>query len=143
MPCRQCSPRSTINSGFDRPLYYQYGLYLWHLVHGNLGYSYVNQLPVTQSILQRFPATVMIAVFGIIFELLIGIPIGMISALHQYSARDRAFTIFSLVGVSMPTFFLGMLLLYFFAFRLSIFPNLGTYPAGRCTRSTSSCRGSR
>ncbi len=114
--------------GLDRPLYYQYGLYLWHLVHGNLGYSYVNQLPVTQSILQRFPATVMIAVFGIIFELLIGIPIGMISALHQYSARDRAFTIFSLVGVSMPTFFLGMLLLYFFAFRLSIFPNLGTYP---------------
>ena len=111
----------------DRPLYYQYALYMWHIAHGNLGYSYINQLPVTQSILQRFPATVMIAVFGIIFELLIGIPIGMISALRQYSVRDRAFTVFSLVGVSMPTFFLGMLLLYFFAFRISIFPNLAAY----------------
>ena len=113
--------------GLDRPLYYQYALYMWHLVHGNLGYSYINQLPVTQSILQRFPATAMIAIFGIIFELLIGIPIGMMSALRQYSVRDRAFTVFSLIGVSMPTFFLGMLLLYFFAFRMSIFPNLGAY----------------
>jgi len=50
----------------DRPLYYQYALYMWHIAHGNLGYSYINQLPVTQSILQRFPATVMIAVFGIL-----------------------------------------------------------------------------
>ena len=114
--------------GLDKPVYYQYGLYLWHLVHLNLGYSYVNQLPVTQSILQRFPATVMIAVFGILFELLIGIPIGMISALHQYRAEDRAATIFSLVFVSMPSFFLGMLLLYFLAFRINIFPNMGAYP---------------
>jgi peptide/nickel transport system permease protein len=114
--------------GLDKPVYYQYGLYLWHLVHGNLGYSYINQLPVTQSILQRFPATVMIALFAVIFELLIGIPIGMISALHQYSVQDRAATIFNLVFVSMPSFFLGMILLYFFAFRISIFPNLGAYP---------------
>jgi peptide/nickel transport system permease protein len=112
--------------GLDKPIWYQYGLYLWHLVHGNLGYSYNTQLPVTQSILQRFPATVMIAVFGILFELLIGIPIGMISALKQYSVRDRAFTVFSLIGVSMPTFFLGMILLYFFAYRIHIFP-LGGY----------------
>ena len=112
----------------DRPLYYQYGLYLWHLAHGNLGYSYQNQLPVMQSILQRFPATVMIAIFGIIFELLIGIPIGMISALKQYSAEDRAFTVFSLIGVSMPTFFLGTMLLYVFSFKIHIFPNLGAYP---------------
>jgi peptide/nickel transport system permease protein len=114
--------------GLDKPVYYQYGLYLWHLVHGNLGYSYINQLPVTQSILQRFPATVMIAVFAVLFELLIGIPIGMISALRQYSVQDRAATIFNLVFVSMPAFFLGMILLYFFAFRISIFPNLGAYP---------------
>jgi peptide/nickel transport system permease protein len=114
--------------GLDKPLYYQYGLYLWHLVHGNLGYSYVNQLPVMQSILQRFPATVMIAVFGVIFELLIGIPIGMISALRQYSVQDRAATIFNLVFVSMPTFFLGMILIYFLAFRIPILPNMAAYP---------------
>ena len=76
----------------------QYGKYLWRLLHGDLGYSYATQLPVTHSILQRFPATVMVAVFGIFFELLIGIPIGMVSALRQYSVRDRAFTVFSLLG---------------------------------------------
>jgi peptide/nickel transport system permease protein len=112
--------------GLDKPIWYQYGLYMWHLVHGNLGYSYNTQLPVTKSILQRFPATVMVAFFGILFELLIGIPIGMISALRQYSIRDRAFTIFSLIGISLPTFFLGMILLYVFAFRIPIFP-LGGY----------------
>ena len=49
--------------GLDKPIWYQYALYLWHLLHANLGYSYNTQLPVTQSILQRFPATVMIAAF--------------------------------------------------------------------------------
>ena len=79
--------------GLDEPIWKQYGLYLWHLVHGNMGYSYETQLPVTTAILQRFPATVMVAVFGIFFELLIGIPIGMTSALRQYGFRDRTFTV--------------------------------------------------
>jgi peptide/nickel transport system permease protein len=114
------------NLGLDLPIYKQYGLYLWHLLHGNLGYSYMTYLPVRTAILQRFPATVMIAMFGIFFELLIGIPIGMISALKQYGFRDRAFTIFSLLFLSMPMFFLGMILMYVFAFQIQIFP-LGGY----------------
>jgi peptide/nickel transport system permease protein len=114
------------NLGLDLPIYKQYGLYLWHLVHGNLGYSYMTYLPVRTAILQRFPATVMIAMFGIFFELLIGIPIGMISALRQYGIRDRTFTIFSLLFLSMPMFFLGMILMYVFAFQIQIFP-LGGY----------------
>ncbi len=114
------------NLGLDLPIYKQYGLYLWHLLHGDLGYSYMTYLPVRTAILQRFPATVMIAMFGIFFELLIGIPIGMISALRQYGFRDRAFTIFSLLFLSMPMFFLGMILMYIFAFQWQIFP-LGGY----------------
>jgi peptide/nickel transport system permease protein len=114
------------NLGLDLPIYKQYGLYLWHLLHGNLGYSYMTYLPVRTAILQRFPATVMIAMFGIFFELLIGIPIGMVSALRQYGFRDRAFTIFSLLFLSMPMFFLGMILMYVFAFQVQIFP-LGGY----------------
>jgi peptide/nickel transport system permease protein len=114
------------NLGLDLPIYKQYGLYLWHLLHGDLGYSYMTYLPVRTAILQRFPATVMIAMFGILFELLIGIPIGMISALRQYGFRDRAFTIFSLLFLSMPMFFLGMILMYLFAFQVQIFP-LGGY----------------
>jgi peptide/nickel transport system permease protein len=112
--------------GLDEPLWKQYGLFLWHLLHGNMGYSYETQLPVTTAILQRFPATVMIAMFGIFFELLIGIPIGMTSALKQYGIRDRTFTVLSLLFLSMPMFFLGMILMYLFAFQWPIFP-LGGY----------------
>jgi peptide/nickel transport system permease protein len=112
--------------GLDLPLYEQYGLYLWHLVHGNLGYSYETQLPVTTAILQRFPATLMIAAFGIFFELLIGIPVGMMSALRQYSIRDRLFTGLSLFFLSFPVFVLGMLLMYGLAYKIQIFP-LGGY----------------
>jgi peptide/nickel transport system permease protein len=114
------------NLGLDLPIYRQYGLYLWHLVQGDMGYSYETQLPVATAILQRFPATVMVATFGIFFELLIGIPIGMTSALRQYGVRDRTFTVLSLLFLSMPMFFLGMLLMYLFAFQWQIFP-LGGY----------------
>lgn len=112
--------------GLDQPIYKQYGLYLWHLLHGDMGYSYETQLPVSTAILQRFPATVMVAFFGILFELLIGIPIGMTSALKQYGFRDRAFTVLSLLFLSMPMFFLGMILMYILAFQWQIFP-LGGY----------------
>ena len=112
--------------GLDQPIWKQYGLYLWALLHGSMGYSYETQLPVTTAILQRFPATVMIATFGIFFELLIGIPIGMMSALRQYSVRDRSFTVFSLVFLSIPGFVLGMMLMYFLAYKVPIFP-LGSY----------------
>ncbi len=112
--------------GLDLPIYRQYAVYMWHLVRGDMGYSYETQLPVATAILQRFPATVMVAFFGIFFELLIGIPIGMTSALRQYGIRDRLFTVLSLLFLSMPMFFLGMLLLYVFAFQWPIFP-LGGY----------------
>lgn len=112
--------------GLDLPIYRQYAVYMWHLVQGDMGYSYETQLPVATAILQRFPATVMVAFFGIFFELLIGIPVGMTSALRQYGVRDRLFTVMSLLFLSVPTFFLGMLLLYVFAFQWPIFP-LGGY----------------
>jgi peptide/nickel transport system permease protein len=108
--------------GLDLPIYRQYGLYLWHLVQGDMGYSFDTQLPVAKAILQRFPVTLVLALFGVFFELLIGIPIGMTSALRQYGLRDRVFTVFSLLFLSMPAFFLGMLFLYLFGFRWPVFP---------------------
>jgi len=81
---------------------------------------------VAQSIIERLPATAMIALFGIFFELLIGIPVGMVSALKQYSVRDRTFTVLSLLGIAAPAFWLGLLFLYIFAYQLQIFP-LGGY----------------
>lgn len=112
--------------GLDKPLWTQYGIYLKNLVRGDMGYSYVTQRPVAQSIIERFPATVMIALFGIFFELAIGIPVGMVSALRQYSVRDRVFTVLSLLGIAAPAFWLGMLFLYVFAYQVQIFP-LGGY----------------
>ena len=112
--------------GLDKPLWTQYGIYMKNLVQGDLGYSYQSQRPVAQSIIERFPATAMVALFGIFFELLIGIPVGMISALRQYSIRDRTFTVLSLLGIAAPAFWLGMIFLYIFAFQMQLFP-LGGY----------------
>ncbi len=112
--------------GLDKPLFVQYERYMRDLLHGNAGYSYVTERSVSQSILERFPATVMVALYGILFELLIGVPVGMVSALKQYGFRDRLFTVLSLLFLSMPSFVLGMLLLYTFAYQLRIFP-LGGY----------------
>jgi peptide/nickel transport system permease protein len=107
----------------DTPVYDQYAHYMWRiLVHLDLGKSYWNNQQVLASILQRFPATVMVAMFGIIFELLIGIPIGMVSALRQYSVQDRTFTIMSLIGIAAPSFWLGLILLYVFAYQVHWFP---------------------
>src|SRR5512140_620502 len=75
--------RVRADKGLDKPLYVQYRIYMGALLHGNLGDSYVTERPVAQSILERFPATAMVALFGIFFELLIGIPVGMVSALKQ------------------------------------------------------------
>ena len=112
--------------GLDKPVYEQYWIYVTNLLQGDMGFSYDTQRPVAQSIIERFPATLMIALFGIVFELMIGIPVGMVSALKQYGIRDRTFTVLSLLFLSMPGFFLGMVLLYFLAFQLQIFP-LGGY----------------
>lgn len=112
--------------GLDKPLYVQYKRYMSNLLRGNAGYSYVTERSVSQSIIERFPATIMVAFFGIFFELLIGIPVGMVSALKQYGVRDRTFTILSLLFLSMPGFVLGMLLLYTLAYQVQIFP-LGGY----------------
>jgi peptide/nickel transport system permease protein len=112
--------------GLDKPVYEQYWIYLTNLLQGDMGFSYETQRPVAQSIIERFPATAMIALFGIFFELLIGIPVGMVSALKQYSVRDRTFTVLSLLGIAAPAFWLGLLFLYIFAYQLQIFP-LGGY----------------
>jgi ABC-type dipeptide/oligopeptide/nickel transport system permease component len=114
--------RITHYYGFDKPILTQYGLYMWHLLHGDMGTSYQTQLPVATAILQRFPATLMVAMWGIFFELAIGIPAGMLGALRQYSLRDRAFTMFSLLGIAVPSFWLGYIFLFAFAFKIPIFP---------------------
>jgi peptide/nickel transport system permease protein len=108
--------------GLDQPLHIQYGRYLWRLLHGDLGESYRLRMPVTQLIRYRLGATAQLAVLGVLFELLMGVPVGIISAVKSRTWLDRAAMIGALVGVSAPRFWLGIVLLYLLGFRLSLLP---------------------
>jgi len=112
--------------GLDQPLQTRYGLWIWHLLHGDLGTSFKYQVPVLDSILQRLPATAELAGAGLICELLIGIPIGILCAIRPNTWLDRLLTLFSLLGITAPSFWLGLVLLYWVAFRLQLVP-LGGY----------------
>lgn len=111
--------------GLDAPIYVQYGIWLGHLLHGDLGNSLITGDPVLSEILTRFPATMELAILSMILSLLIAIPIGIIAAIKQYSIIDNFSMIGALVGVSMPNFWLGLLLILFFSLYLGWFPVCG------------------
>jgi len=112
--------------GLNQPLYVQYGRYLWRLLHGDLGESYRLRMPVTALFRLRLGATAQLAVLGVLFELLMGVPVGIISAVKSRSWLDRTAMVGALVGVSAPRFWLGVVLLYLLGFKLSLLP-LGGY----------------
>lgn len=111
--------------GMDKPWPVRYANYVWNAVQGDLGYAIKNQQPVAQIIGQKFPATLQLAVSAMIFAILIGIPAGVISATKQYSFADNLFMMLALVGVSMPIFVLGLLLLLIFVSGLKLIPGTG------------------
>ena len=108
--------------GLDQPLYVQFLTYLSRLVRGDLGDSYYFRKPVVEALLGRLPATALLAFSIMLVGCLIGIPLGVITALRQGSLLDRATMVVGLIAISLPTFFVGLLLLYFFAFQLKWFP---------------------
>lgn len=108
--------------GLDQPLPVQYARYLGRLLHGDLGDSTSLTMNVGEAIKERFPYTAQLAIGGLLVELLIGLPLGIVSALKQYSLLDRAGMLFSLVGISAPSFWLGLILMIVFAFDLTWFP---------------------
>ena len=111
--------------GLDKPLYVQYGRFAKGLIpwpglflNEDVYYSYTNFVPVKQEIFSRLPVTIALAVGAAITWVLLGIPIGIISAVKRGSVWDRASMVFALIGVSAPTFWLGFLFLYIFWFKL-------------------------
>jgi peptide/nickel transport system permease protein len=108
--------------GFDQPLYVQYGKWLWAVVHGNFGYDYKYSAPVSTLIWQAFPRTLVLAFIGNAVGLLIGIPLGIFQAVRRYSAVDHVVTGFAFVGYGTPTFFIGLLLVNWFAVDLHWLP---------------------
>jgi peptide/nickel transport system permease protein len=111
--------------GLDQPVYVQYWHYVETLLHGNLGTSITTQRTVTFELGQRFPATVELALSAMVFAILIGIPIGFFAAKKYGSIFDQLSLVGSLIGISIPIFFLGLILKYVFAVRLGWLPSLG------------------
>lgn len=112
--------------GLNDPFHVQFGRYVYNLFFkGDLGRSYKTKTPVTQEILNRAPATVLLALLAVVFAVAVGIPIGITSAVKQYSIFDNVTMIFALIGISMPVFWLGLLLIMFFTVNLKLLPPSG------------------
>lgn len=109
----------------DDPLLVRYASYMADLLRGDMGKSYKNQLDVMGQILQRFPNTVLLAVTGMFVALLIGIPIGILSAKKQYTFIDNISMIAALIGVSMPNFWFGLVVVTIFSLGLGWLPSSG------------------
>ena len=131
---RQATPLTvelvTRRLGLNRPIIDQYGSFIWNLLHGNLGYSYYNSEPVTSLIASRIGVTVSLTIGGAILWLVIGVSTGVLAATHPRSLIDKGATFFAVLFYSMPTFLLGLILLYFLFFQLHlagipIFPGSG------------------
>lgn len=112
--------------GLDQPFWVQYARYVGRLLRGDLGFSYRLQMPVGRAIASRLPESLKLIVAAILVELAIGLPVGIVSALRPGSWLDRATMLFALLGISAPPFWLGLLLLYYLAYRASLFPLGGT-----------------
>ncbi|WP_276959181.1 ABC transporter permease [Allomeiothermus silvanus] len=112
--------------GLNQPLPTQYVLFLRDLLSGDLGTSIFNLLPIRDQLANRWPATFELALSAMLIAVILGIPLGILAAVRKNSLWDNASTIFSLIGVSMPVFWLGLLLIYLFAVNLHWLP-----PSGR------------
>jgi peptide/nickel transport system permease protein len=108
--------------GLDQPLPVQYAIYVKNIALGDLGKSVLTRRPVTEHIWERLPATVELGFVAMFLSVLIGVPLGMYSAVRRGGIMDGAARVFAVLGQSMPTFWLGLMLILFFAVVLGVLP---------------------
>ena len=108
--------------GLDKPIPVQYAAWIGGLARGNLGYSYVSEKPALEEILPRIPITARLAGLALVFSILFGVPLGVLSAVKQNTALDYVLRLVSLSGLSMPAFWLGLLLLMAFVATTGMIP---------------------
>jgi peptide/nickel transport system permease protein len=111
--------------GLDQPVWQQYLKYMQKLVQGEFGTSITSRRPVTEEIGRRFPATIELAIGAMLFATFFGIPLGFVAAKRYGSAVDHGSLVASLIGISIPVFFLAILLKYVFSVKLGLLPTIG------------------
>ena len=114
-----------LEMGLDQPLLLQYAKWLAKVLQGNMGTSVLSGRPIFQSITERLPHTMVLASMAIMISILIAIPSGVIAASRQNSTTDRMVMLFALVGVSVPSFWVGIISIIFFSVKLNWFPASG------------------
>jgi len=118
-----------VDLGLDKSLPVQYGQWIFGLLRGDLGYSYVSEKPVLEEILPRIPITARLAGVALLFAVCSGVPLGVISAVRQNTWLDYVLRIVSLSGLSMPSFWLGLLILMAFVHYFGTIPIYERDPA--------------
>ncbi len=108
--------------GLDEPIFLQYGLFLKDAIRGDLGDSITTGRPVIVELLERFPATLELTGFAMLIAILVGVPVGVISAVKQYSLLDKVTSVIALTGISMPIFWLAMIMIVIFGVNLELLP---------------------
>jgi len=131
-PTKEQIAQARLELGLDKPLYIQYLRYVDDLLHGNLGVSVKTHQPILRDLKTYLPATLELVLFGMLMAITIGIPLGVLSGAKRNSLLDHSSRLVAIAGVSMPTFWLGLLLQLFFFGKLGLLP-LG----GRVDRSIS------
>ncbi len=113
--------------GLDEPAHVQYLMFVEKILQGDLGVSYRSREPVIERVLPAVRGTLHFALVTLIFTVLIGLPVGMLAAARPYSLADNVVMIVALIGVSAPEFWVGLLLIYVFAYKLGILPSSGSF----------------
>ena len=115
-----------VKLGTDKPLGAQYVRWLWDVLRFDFGNSMISDQPVTRLILERFPLTLSLALLGIVISIIFAIPLGVISAVKRWSFWDYLGMLFSQIGMAIPSFWLGILLLLLFSVKIKLFPLFGS-----------------
>ncbi len=113
--------------GLNDPLPVRYLRYIWDMLHGDLGTSYSSKQPVTKELLERFPTTLLLSILCTVVGAIIGIVFGIISAVKQYTIFDNVSRVLALAGISIPSFWLGLMLIIVFSVNLKWLPSSGFY----------------
>ncbi|MEO1223626.1 MAG: ABC transporter permease [Pseudomonadota bacterium] len=115
----------TRSLGLDRPVWEQYGLFLFNALQGDLGRSFVFNMPAIELILERMPATLELAIAATLLAVLLGIPLGLVAGMKPASRTGRTIMAGSILGFSLPTFWVGLLLILVFSIWLGWLPSFG------------------